>query len=92
MGLHRRLAELERTGQLGIAQAAGEQGEHLAFPGGERGQVTVQRRTARVDAGEALHQPAGDRRGKQRVALLDQPDRVNQMVGADNLDLVRPGS
>ena len=39
MGFHRRLAELERIGQFGVVQAAGKQGEHLAFSGSERGQV-----------------------------------------------------
>jgi hypothetical protein len=81
VGLHRRLAQRQRRGQLGVAQPPRDQAEHLELPRREHGQALVV-----VSRREPLHQAAGDGRGEQRVAPADQPDRGDQVLGGDVLE------
>jgi hypothetical protein len=81
VGLHRRLAQRQRRGQLGVAQPPRDQAEHLELPRREHGQTLVI-----VSRREPLHQAAGDGRGEQRVAPADQPDRGDQVLGGDVLE------
>jgi hypothetical protein len=73
-------------GQLGVAQPAGQQPQHLGLARGERGQVAVQGGGVRGAPGEAFHQAAGDRRGQQGVAGADHPDGGHQVLGRDVLE------
>ena len=84
MRLHRRLAQRQRRGQLGVAQPARDQPEHLELARGQRGQAGVPgtHRTRR----EPLHQPPGDGRREQRVAAPHQPHRGDQVLGGDVLE------
>jgi hypothetical protein len=43
VGLHRRLTERERAGDLGVAHAAGDQPQHLELARRQYGQVAVRR-------------------------------------------------
>lgn len=54
------------AGNLGVGQAADQQDQYFAFPFGEPAKL---RRGARAAAGEALDQPARERRRDQGVAV-----------------------
>ena len=84
MGLHRRLAQRQRRGELGVAQPARDQPEHLELARRQRRQAGAPgtRRTRR----EPLDQAPGDGRREQRVAGPHQPDRGDQVLGGDVLE------
>ena len=84
MRLHRGFAQRQRRGQLGVAQSARDQPEHLELARGQRGQARIPGHggTRR----EPLHQPPGDGRREQRVAAAHQPDRGDQVLGGDVLE------
>src|SRR5579872_2268025 len=54
------LAERQLRGELGVAQAAGEQPQHLKLPGGQARQVTVHHRLDGRVRCEPLDEPARD--------------------------------
>ncbi len=83
MGLHRRLAEVQRGGDLGVRQAPRHVDQHLALALGELlepGRRTARRRAV-GPADEVGDEPAGDRRRQERLAGGDDPHGGDQLLG-----------
>jgi len=90
--LHRLPADQQCRRDLRVGQALPEQHEHLPLPAGEQPQLG-RRLGRRPLPGEAVEQPAGDRRSEDRLAGADDPDRVHQLRGRGVLEYeaARPG-
>jgi hypothetical protein len=74
MGLHGRLADEEFAGDLAVRGALGDQGEDLAFAGGER---FVARGLGAADRGD---QAGGDGGREDRAAFRRRADRGEEFV------------
>ena len=73
-----------RCGDLGVGEPAGEQAQDLVLALGEaRDRARGMGGPSAV--GEAFEQPSGDGRAEQRVAVRDQPDRVDEIGGRTSL-------
>ena len=83
MALHGRVAELESGGEFSVAQPFGQHVKDFQLARSERRQIAVQRRGLSITGGEALHEPAGYRGGKQSVTRPHQPNRGDQVLGRD---------
>ena len=80
MRLHRCLAEDELLGELGVGETASEQTEDLPLALRQRrdgctGLVRL------LGVGETLQQSRCNGRAEQRIAVRDQPDRVDEIGG-----------
>src|ERR1017187_9070858 len=94
VGLHGRVAEVEALGDLGVAQARGEEGEYLGFTGGEpigrflAGAGWVCGRRLADDRGHEAFLDGGVKMG---LAGVDRADRGFDLLGAGVLGQVTPG-
>src|SRR3954470_11891930 len=88
--LHRLHADEQLLGDLLVGVAAGDQPEHLAFPGGELVELRVAlgRRVRRERVQHEPRQP----RPEHRVALVHPAHGVGEVIGRDRLRDVAPGS
>ena len=78
--------EEQPVGDLGVREAAREQPQDLALALGQRRRRFGIGSALRAGVGEAVEQPAGHGRPEQRVAVGDEPDRVDQVARPDVLE------
>ena len=81
MGLHRRLAQVQARGDLGVGQAGGHLGQHLGLALGQLVEALGRRSVGRPGH-DALQHPPGHRGRQQGVARCHHPHRRHQLLGA----------
>ena len=99
VGLHRRLAQHERAGDLAVRQSPAQQHEHLALAGGQQGQLVGlgplgrHRSRPRRSPGHLADDAAGHLRREQRVPATGGTYGVEQLLGTGVLqqEAARPG-
>ena len=86
VGLHGRLADEERPGDLAVGESAGDEPEDLEFAVAELGERRGGAGGRWRSADELLDEPTGDRGGEEGISCCDDPDGVGELLGTDVLD------
>jgi hypothetical protein len=81
VGLDGRLADDQAFRDLGVGQATGDQGEHLALAAGQDVQRLGRRGLGIGPVGELLQEPPRHSRREQRAASCDDPHGPAQLLG-----------
>ncbi len=80
------LGDVERLGDLGVGEAAGELLEHLALAGGQLCERSCGRRGGGCSPEVVVDQAAGDVGGEQRFAGGDDADAFDEPLGRVGLE------
>jgi hypothetical protein len=86
VGLGGGVADGEGGGDLGVAQAVGDEPDDLLLADGELGEGGAVESWGPVAGGEPGDQPAGQPRGQEGFAPGDDADAVQQLTGFGVLD------
>ena len=92
MRLHRLVAQDEALRDLVVREALGEQAEDLLLARRERRQLVGPELAARAEPRELGDQAPRDRGREERVARGDDPDGVEERLGADVLEQEAAGA
>jgi hypothetical protein len=86
VGLGGLLGDDQGVADLGVRQAMRDEPQHLGLPAGQRAEPGEGRGTGAGPPREVGDQPAGYRRGQQRVTRGDHPDGMHEFSGGRVLE------